>query len=144
MLNASELQKVDYAILQYLHKHGKTAVSELAKSLNKSPKIIDLRIDLLGTSDRKNMIPIKNTTYIYREYRDVVTEDGFDSWEYTGFVTIDDLGEKALEDFKIAKQDDQKQYFIRSVLVPIAVSLVTAVLTTIITLYITKWLEPCL
>lgn len=144
MIKASDLQKVDYAILQYLHKHGKTEVSELAKALNKSPKIIELRVDLLATPDRNNRIPVENTSYIDREYRDIVVDGGIDSWEYTGFITINALGEKALEDSKLAKQDDRKQYLIRSVLIPFAVSLVTAALTTISTLYITKWLAPYL
>lgn len=86
MIKASDLQKVDYAILQYLHKHGKTEVSELARALNKSPKIIELRVDLLATPDRNNRIPVENTSYIDREYRDIVVDGGIDSWEYTGFI----------------------------------------------------------
>lgn len=144
MVKASELQKVDYAILQYLHNHGKTKESDLPKALNKSEQVIKLRIKLLSTPDFLHKFPVENTTYIDKEWIDIDDEDLFTRSEYTGFVSISALGEKVLEDSLLAEQDAKKRYIVRSVLIPFAVSLVTAVLTTIATLCISKWLGPYL
>nr|DAR17894.1 MAG TPA: winged helix-turn-helix domain protein [Caudoviricetes sp.] len=144
MIKASDLQKVDFAILQYLHDHGKTKESDLPKALNKSAQIIKLRIRLLSTPDYLNQIPLENTSYVDKDWIDAQDEDGFDTYKYTGYVSINTLGEKVLEDSILAKKDDRKRYLVRSVLIPFAVSLVTAVLTTIATLCISKRLGPYL
>ncbi len=144
MVKTSDLQKVDYAILQYLHSHGKTKECKLPKVLNKSPQVIKLRIGLLATPDYQNRIPLENTSYIDREWKNVEDKDGCDRWEYTGYISINAFGEKALEDSVLAKQDEKRQYFVRAVFIPFVVSLITAALTTISTLYITKWLAPYL
>lgn len=146
MLDKADLTKFDYQILQKVHDNRRILENDLLLMFpSVERKSNKLRIELLSTPDYRHInqisIPNENTSYLNKIYISCKDEVGFDSTKYTGELEISDLGIKALEDYKLSNKIENHKYWIRSVITPIGVALVTSVITTIATLSIKQWLS---
>ena len=141
MPTINELQSLDYKILKFLNKNGKTKEDLVYKKLKTDKEITSLRIDLLSTPDYKNHIPLENTCYINKIYEDPPEHDSQSdpySWDfltpvYTGYIEITPFGRKSLEDFVVREHNERNRYYFRYVFVPYLISLITAYITARLT-----------
>ena len=70
MTTVNDLQPLDYKILEFLNRNGKTKEELVHVKLKTDKEITSLRIELLSTPNYKNHIPVENTCYINRIYED--------------------------------------------------------------------------
>ena len=144
MLEVSNLETIDYEILKFINAHGRVSESALLQHFSEDKDVVLLRLNLLASPDISNHRAVPCTSYldwVYKEYED---EHHITHQKFAGFYEINSFGKKVLRDHKEKSRAKTKEYWIRSVIVPFFVSLVTAVVTTIATLSIAKHLEPYL
>ena len=102
MIPYNQLTAIDVNILKYLlaNRHRKIHFQEVLEEFN-SFKSIEFRITLFSTPDRKPFPygPITNTSYIRFDYETIRSEEGFSKSCRTPFISITELGIKAIEDY---------------------------------------------
>ena len=104
MIPYNQLTAIDVNILKYLlaNRHRKIHFHEVLEEFN-SFKSIEFRITLFSTPERKSYpyvsTPISNTSYIRFEYETIRSEEGFSKSCRTPFISITELGIKAIEDY---------------------------------------------
>lgn len=142
LISPSELESLDYKILHLVNKKGPISEKAICQILKADTIAVELRISLLSTPDHKINDPrtIPNSSYLDKILESAKDDEGADTIKYTGTVQINAFGKKALEDYKLKQKDENRKYWIHSVVTPIGVALITAILTTIATLWITKYL----
>ena len=144
MVEVSDLEKIDYEILKFLNNHGRVSEGTLLKHFSEDKDVVKLRIKLLSTPEYEDFHSIPCTSYINKIYEDYTDKHGLTHTHRTDLYEINSFGKKVLNDYIERNKAKNKEYWIRSVIVPFIVSLVTAVVTTIATLSIAKHLEPYL
>lgn len=131
MIPYNQLTAIDVNILKYLlaNRHRKVHFHEVLEEFN-SFKSIEFRITLFSTPDRKSYpyasTPISNTSYIRFEYETVRSEEGISKSCRTPFISITELGIKAIEDYDFDYAERRKMRIEDRILriVPIGISLV--------------------
>lgn len=123
-----ELNKLEFKILNYLETHG---ISDFSELHSKFPHIVDLnyRLNILHKS-----------RYIDGTYER--TSSG--TIKYLGQFSINHHGKRELQNYRVKKRYDFQQFIYKSVLIPIALTIITYILTNVLaaTLIpsIIKWL----
>ena len=102
MISYNQLTAIDVNILKYLlaNRHRKIHFQEVLEEFN-SFKSIEFRITLFSTPDRKPFPygPITNTSYIRFDYETIQSDEGISRTHRTPFISITELGIKAIEDY---------------------------------------------
>ena len=129
MISYNQLTAIDVNILKYLlaNRHRKIHFQEVLEEFN-SFKSIEFRITLFSTPDRKPFPygPITNTSYIRFDYETIRSDEGISRTHRTPFISITDLGIKAIEDYDFDYAERRKMRIEDRILriVPIGISLV--------------------
>ncbi|MDQ0204103.1 hypothetical protein [Pectinatus haikarae] len=135
------LTKTDYNILFFVSKFDTIDLETILKNFNEDVQTTELRLEMLSTPAYKNNIPIDDTCYIEEgSVETQIPNYTFPIQRPNGIYRITALGKKTLEDYRLKNKIENRKYWINSVLTPIGVAMVTAVLTTIVTLLVTKYL----
>ena len=129
MIPYNQLTAIDVNILKYLlaNRHRKIHFQEVLEEFN-SFKSIEFRITLFSTTDRKPFPygAIPNTSYIRFNYETIRSDEGISKTQKTPFISITDLGIKAIEDYDFDYVERHKirveDRFFRTV--PIIISLI--------------------
>ncbi len=102
MIPYNQLTAIDVNILKYLleNRNRKIHFHELLKEFN-AFKSIEFRITLFSTPDRKPFPygAIPNTSYIRFDYETIRNDEGISKTHRTPFISITELGIKAIEDY---------------------------------------------
>lgn len=129
MIPYNQLTVIDVNILKYLlaNRNRKIHFYEVLQEFN-SFKSIEFRITLFSTPDRKPFPygASPNTSYIRFDYETVRNEEGFSKSCRTPFISITELGIKAIEDYDFDYAERRKMRIEDRTLriVPIIISLV--------------------
>ena len=129
MIPYNQLTAIDVNILKYLlaNRNRKIHFQEVLEEFN-SFKSIEFRITLFSTPDRKPFPygPITNTSYIRFDYETIRSDEGISRTHRTPFISITDLGIKAIEDYDFDYAERRKMRIEDRILriVPIGISLV--------------------
>lgn len=129
MIPYNQLTAIDVNILKYLlaNRHRKIHFHEVLEEFN-SFKSIEFRITLFSTPDRKPFPygPITNTSYIRFDYETIRSDEGICRSHRTPFISITELGIKAIEDYDFDYAERRKMRIEDRILriVPIVISLV--------------------
>ena len=129
MIPYNQLTAIDVNILKYLlsNRHRKIHFHEVLEEFN-SFKSIEFRITLFSTPDRKPFPygPITNTSYIRFDYETIRSDEGISKTHRTPFISITELGIKAIEDYDFDYAERRKMRIEDRILriVPIVISLV--------------------
>jgi hypothetical protein len=129
MIPYNQLTAIDVNILKYLldNRHRKIHFHEVLEEFN-SFKSIEFRITLFSTLDRKPFPygPITNTSYIRFDYETIRSDEGISQTHRTPFISITELGIKAIEDYDFDYAERRKMRIEDRILriVPIVISLV--------------------
>lgn len=130
MIPYNQLTTIDVNILKYLlaNRHRKIHFHEVLEEFN-SFKSIEFRITLFSTPDRKSLqhisVPIPNTSYIRFDYETIRNNEGISKTHRTPFISITELGIKAIEDYDFDYAERRKMRIEDRILriVPIVISL---------------------
>lgn len=129
MIPYNQLTAIDVNILKYLldNRHRKIHFHEVLEEFN-SFKSIEFRITLFSTLDRKPFPygAIPNTSYIRFHYETIRSDEGISKTHRTPFISITELGIKAIEDYDFDYAERRKMRIEDRILriVPIVISLV--------------------
>lgn len=129
MIPYNQLTVIDVNILKYLlaNRNRKIHFYEVLQEFN-SFKSIEFRITLFSTPDRKPFPygPITNTSYIRFDYETIRSDEGISKTHRTSFISITELGIKAIEDYDFDYAERRKVRIEDRILriVPIVISIV--------------------
>ena len=128
MIPYTQLTPIDVNVLKFLlaNRHRKIHFNEVLEEFN-SFKSIEFRITLFSTPNRKPLYgSIPNTSYIRFDYETIRSDEGISKTHKTPFISITDLGVKAIEDYDFDYVERRKlrieDRFFRTV--PIIISLI--------------------
>lgn len=129
MIPYNQLTTIDVNILKYLlaNRHRKIHFHEVLEEFN-SFKSIEYRITLFSTPERKSFPyeAIPNTSYVRFHYETIRSDEGISKTHRTSFISITELGIKAIEDYDFDYAERRKVRIEDRILriVPIVISIV--------------------
>ena len=138
-----ELNKIDYEIIRYTSKLGSATKTQLEHQF-KNISGLDLRLSNLSTYNRRDShgisFAIPGTAYIEQEHDVVRQENGSTIHIEKEIYRITDLGRMVLQDYDVKRRANSFQFWRRSILTPISVSIATTLLTMLAIRLLQRWL----
>lgn len=134
-----QLEKLDYDIIEFIKNNPNIHKDKIREHF---PNIesLDERLMLLSRSEQRQDIqgrPLKSKAGYIIPLSKLDTSFHLSN-NYTGEYKISGKGKRVLQDHKIRLVEDRKAFWMKSILTPIGVSIVTTILALIITWIVTK------
>lgn len=128
----------DYELLSYINKFDSISKSQINNHFKNKIDSIDYRLTQLKNMSYSGSMPIENSSYIEEEYNHITDPQT----HITRVISkntfhITSLGKKSLQDYNLKAKSDKRNFLLKSVFVPIIVTVVTTLLLDVL-----KWLLP--
>lgn len=126
-----QLNKYDYKILQFVHKNEPVTKNQILRKFPDHKFATEKRLSILLEQKFNGRCWDSETAYIEQDVNwdsenGILTPTYFDRYRST------QKGRKTIQDYRQQIQDELKRFYFRSVIVPILISIPTAILTTLI------------
>lgn len=127
-----QLNKYDYKILQFVHKNEPVTKNQILRKFPDHKFATEKRLSILLEQKFNGRCWDSQTAYITQDVTYVSDETGEPISTYHDRYHATSKGKKAIQDYLQQLWDERKQFWFRSITVPILVSIPTAILTTIV------------
>lgn len=137
-ISVENLTQKDYELLSFINKFDSVSKSKIGEHFKNKIDSIDYRLSELSAIDYNGFRPIANSNYIAKEYDEITDPNTHITSQISkDSFHVTDLGKKVLQDYNLKLKLDKRNFWLKSIFVPIIVASVTTILIDVL-----KWLLP--